>query len=103
VANLQPTFPSQNYNYNYYYYYYYYYFQISHFSALAGKYLPINRIGLGGLICSLKIIIISKFLTSQLWLGNIHLSCDVVNNRIRLGGLICSLKSIIIIIIVINI
>jgi len=38
------------------------------------------------------IIIIIKFLTSQLWLGNIHLSWDVVINRIRLGGLICSLK-----------
>ena len=40
-------------------YYYYYYYQISHFSALAGKYSPIldvviNRIRLGGLICSLK-------------------------------------------------
>jgi len=33
------------------------------------------------------------FLTSQFWLGNIHLSWDVVINRIRLGGLICSLKS----------
>jgi len=40
-----------------------------------------------------KIIIISEFLTSQLWLGNIHLSWDVVISRIRLGGLICSLKS----------
>ena len=39
------------------------------------------------------IIIIIKFLTSQLWLGNIHLSWDVVINRIKLGGLICSLKS----------
>jgi len=38
------------------------------------------------------IIIISEFLTSQLWLGNIHLSCDAVINRIRLGGLICSFK-----------
>jgi hypothetical protein len=38
-------------------------------------------------------IIIIEFLTSQLWLGNIHLSWDVVINRIRLGGLICSLKS----------
>ena len=37
--------------------------------------------------------IIIEFLTSQLWLGNIHLSLDVVINRIRLGGLICSLKS----------
>ena len=39
------------------------------------------------------IIIIIEFLTSQLWLGNIHLSWDVVINRIRLGGLICSIKS----------
>jgi len=39
------------------------------------------------------IIIIIEFLTSQLWLGNIHLSWDAVINRIRLGGLICSLKS----------
>jgi len=38
------------------------------------------------------IIIIIEFLTSQLWLGNIHLSWDVVINRIRLGGLVCSLK-----------
>ena len=37
-------------------------------------------------------IVIIEFLTSQLWLGNIHLSWDVVINRIRLGGLICSLK-----------
>ena len=39
------------------------------------------------------IIIIIEFLTSQLWLGNIPLSCDVVINRIRLGGLTCNLKS----------
>jgi len=39
------------------------------------------------------IIIIIEFPTSQLWLGNINLSWDVVINRIRLGGLICSLKS----------
>ena len=39
------------------------------------------------------IIIIIEFLTSQLWLGNIHLSLDVVINRIRLGGLICSLNT----------
>ena len=38
-------------------------------------------------------LLLSKFFTSQLWLGNIHLSWDVVINRIRLGGLICSLKS----------
>ena len=41
----------------------------------------------------ISIIIIIEFLTSQIWLGNIHLSWDVVINRIRLGGLICSLKS----------
>ena len=40
------------------------------------------------------IIIIIEFLTSQLWLGNTHLSWDVVINRIRLGGLIYSLKSL---------
>ena len=39
------------------------------------------------------IIIIIEFLTSQLWLGNIHLPWHAVINRIRLGGLICSLKS----------
>jgi len=39
------------------------------------------------------IIITIEFLTSQLWLGNIHLSWDGVINRIRLSGLICSLKS----------
>ena len=39
------------------------------------------------------IIIIIEFITSQLWLGNVHLSWDVVINRIRVGGLICSLKS----------
>jgi len=38
-------------------------------------------------------IIIIEFFTSQLSLGNIHLSWDVVINRIRLGGRICSLKS----------
>ena len=37
--------------------------------------------------------VIIEFLTSQLWLGNIHLSWDVLINRIRLGGLIYSLKS----------
>jgi len=36
---------------------------------------------------------IIEFFTSQLWLGNIHLSWDVVINGIRLGGLNCSLKS----------
>ena len=38
------------------------------------------------------VVIIIEFITSQLWLGNIHLSWDAVINRIRLGGLICSLK-----------
>ena len=45
------------------------------------------------IIVIIIIIIIIEFLTSQPWLGNIHLSWDVVINRIRLGGLICSLKS----------
>ena len=45
------------------------------------------------LLFIIVIIIIIEFLTSQLWLGNIHLSWDVVISRIRLGGLICSLKS----------
>jgi len=39
------------------------------------------------------IITVIEILTSQLWLGNTHLSWDVVINRIRLGGRICSLKS----------
>jgi len=34
-----------------------------------------------------------EFFTSQLWLGNIYLSWDVVINRIRIGGRTCSLKS----------
>jgi len=38
-------------------------------------------------------IIIIEFFNTQLWLGNIHLSWDVVINRIRLGGLTYSLKS----------
>ena len=32
-------------------------------------------------------------MTSQLWLGNIHLSWDVIIKMIMVGGLICSLKS----------
>ena len=47
------------------------------------------------------IIIIIEFLTSQILLGIIHLSWDVVINRIRLGDLICSLKSVLLIIIII--
>ena len=39
------------------------------------------------------IIIISEFLTSQLWLGTIHQSWDAVIKRIWLCGLIYSLKS----------
>ena len=38
------------------------------------------------------IIIIVEFFTSQLWLGNIHISWDAVINRIWLVGLTCSLK-----------
>jgi len=39
------------------------------------------------------IIIIIEFFTSQLQLGNIHLSCDIIIDRNRLDGLIYSLKS----------
>jgi len=42
---------------------------------------------------SVLIIIIIQFLTSHLWLGNIHLSWNVIINRIRFRGLICCLKS----------
>ena len=42
---------------------------------------------------TLLLLVLSEFLTSQRWLGNIHLSWDVVINSIRLGGLICSSKS----------
>ena len=45
------------------------------------------------IIIIIIIIIIVEFLTSQLWLWNIHLSWDAAINRIRLGGLICSLNS----------
>ena len=48
---------------------------------------------LNDIIIIIIIIIFIEFLTSELWLGNIHLSWDAVTNRIRLGGLICSLKS----------
>jgi len=44
------------------------------------------------IIIIIIVITIIEFLTSQLWLGNIHLSRDAVINRIRLGGLIRSLK-----------
>ena len=45
--------------------------------------------------CSDKkiIIIIIRISHFLVWLGNIHLSWDVVNNKIRLGVLIRSLKS----------
>jgi hypothetical protein len=39
------------------------------------------------------IIIIIEFLTSLVWLGNIHLSWYLVINRIRLGGLSYGLES----------
>ena len=45
------------------------------------------------LLSSLSSSSSSEFLNSQLWLGNIHLSWDVVINRIRLPGLVRSLKS----------
>ena len=46
------------------------------------------------LLIIIMAIIIIEFLTSQLWLGNIHLSWDVVIKRSRLGDLICSFKSL---------
>ena len=52
-----------------------------------------RRLQVNDIIIIIIIIIIIEFLSSQIWLGNIHLSWDVVINRIRLGGLICSLKS----------
>jgi len=52
-----------------------------------------SRISTELIIIIIIIIIIIEFLTSQLRLGNIHLSWDVVINRIRLGSLICSIKS----------
>ena len=52
-----------------------------------------EKVALSFIIIIIIIIIIIEFPTSQLWLGNINLSWDVVINRIRLGGLICSLKS----------
>jgi len=39
------------------------------------------------------LLLLFEFLTPQLWLGNIHLSWDIVIDRIRFGGLICGLKS----------
>ena len=45
------------------------------------------------IIVVIIIIIIIGFLTSQLYLGNIHLSWDLVINRIRLGGLSYGLES----------
>jgi len=41
----------------------------------------------------LLVLLLSAFLTSQRWLGNIHLFWDLAINRVRFGGLICSLKS----------
>jgi len=60
------------------------------------KIIPIRIAGLLSCYLGLKvyiiiifiiiiIIIIIELLTSQLWLGNTHLSWDVVINRIRLG------------------
>ena len=46
------------------------------------------------IIIIIIIVIIIEFLTSQLWLGNIHISLDAVISRIRLGDLIYSLKSL---------
>jgi len=63
------------------------YFYISTFGSICA--VP-NMV----VFCSfIIIIIISEFLTSQPWVGNIHQSRDAAINRIRLGGLICSLKN----------
>jgi len=40
-----------------------------------------------------SILLLFEFLNSQVWLGNIRLTWDVVINRFRLGGLIFSLKN----------
>jgi hypothetical protein len=45
------------------------------------------------IIIIIIIIIIIEFLTSQVYLGNIHLTCDSVINTIRLGGLSYGLES----------
>ena len=52
-----------------------------------------TQLQLINIIIIIIIITIIEFLTSQLWLENIHLSWDVAINRIRLDGLICRLKS----------
>ena len=57
----------------------------------ASLYLILHQVII--IIIIIIIIVIIELITSQLWLGNIHLSWDIVINRIRLGGLICSLKS----------
>ena len=46
------------------------------------------------IIIIIIINIIIEFLTSELQLGNIHLSWDLVINRIRLGGLIYTTSSL---------
>ena len=48
------------------------------------NYVPREH-GVAAILLFIIIIIIIEYLTSQLWLGNIHLSWDVVINRIRLG------------------
>ena len=88
-------------------YVYYYYLSSSSSSPLCRVFILIfmrQNISLGNtalqLFCCyyswcfiIIIIIIIEFLTSQLWLGNIHLSWDVVINKFGLGGLICSLTT----------
>ena len=65
-------------------------------SAQYGRFLQFTNFVLSrsvAQVLSIVIIIITEFLNSLFWLGNIHLSWDAVINRIRLGGRICSLKS----------
>ena len=49
-------------------------------------------ISLHFIVIVIIIVIISEFITSKIWLGNIQLSWDIVINNIRLGDLICYLK-----------
>ena len=63
-----------------------------HYVFLRSDY-PRNNPGLIGKYSQERKNELTLSLTSQLWLGNIHLTWVVVMNRNRLGGLICSLKS----------
>ena len=62
-----------------------------HYVFLRSDY-PRNNPGLIGKYSQERKNELTLSLTSQLWLGNIHLTWDAVISRIRLGGLIGSLK-----------